>query len=46
MTVLARAAIALVVLLAVFLSAGCGRKAIPEPRRGEASSTATPIRAR
>jgi hypothetical protein len=43
---LARAAIALVVLLAVLMSAGCGRKAIPEPRRGEASSTATPIRAR
>jgi hypothetical protein len=46
MMVRARAAIALAVLLAVLLSAGCGRKAMPEPRRSETSSTVTLIRAR
>ncbi|HEX2721149.1 MAG TPA: hypothetical protein VHM71_09380 [Candidatus Deferrimicrobium sp.] len=43
---LARSALALAVLLAMLGSAGCGRKAMPEPRKGEISSTATPIGAR
>jgi hypothetical protein len=43
----ARAAIALVLLLTILgSSAGCGRKAIPEPRKSEGSSTATLIGAR
>jgi predicted small lipoprotein YifL len=43
---LIRAALALVLLLAMLGSAaGCGRKAMPEPRKSE-SSTATPIGAR
>ncbi len=40
-----RAALALAVLLTVLVSAGCGRKAMPEPRKSE-SSSATPIGAR
>jgi predicted small lipoprotein YifL len=39
---LARSALALVLLLTMLGSAaGCGRKAIPEPRKSERSSTAT-----
>jgi len=37
----ARAALALAVLAAVLWSAGCGRKAMPEPRRSAGSSSAT-----
>ena len=37
---LARSALALAVLLTMLGSAGCGRKAMPEPRKSE-SSTAT-----
>src|SRR5512141_2824810 len=40
------AALALVVLLTLLASAGCGRKAMPEPRRSERSSSATLIGAR
>ena len=43
---LARAALALAVLLTMLGSAGCGRKAMPEPRQSESSSTATLIGAR
>jgi hypothetical protein len=43
---LARSALALVVLLAMLGSAGCGRKAMPEPRENVRSSSATPIGAR
>ncbi|MDO8737441.1 MAG: hypothetical protein Q7J17_00515 [Candidatus Deferrimicrobium sp.] len=43
---MARAAVALAVLLTMLVSAGCGRKAMPEPRQGERSSTATLIGAR
>jgi len=43
---LARAALALVVLLTMLGSAGCGRKAMPEPRKSETSSMATRIGAR
>jgi hypothetical protein len=39
----ARAALALAVLLALLASAGCGRKAMPEPRQSERSSSETPI---
>jgi predicted small lipoprotein YifL len=43
----ARSAIALAVLLSMLGSAaGCGRKAMPEPRKSEPSSTATLIGAR
>ncbi|MGE5284037.1 MAG: hypothetical protein ACM3OG_03615 [Actinomycetota bacterium] len=35
---LARSAVALAVLLAMLGSAGCGRKAMPEPRKSESSS--------
>jgi len=39
---MARSALALVLLLTMLGSAaGCGRKAIPEPRKAESSSTAT-----
>jgi predicted small lipoprotein YifL len=41
-----RPALALAVLLAVLVSAGCGRKAMPEPRKSERPPTATPIGAR
>jgi predicted small lipoprotein YifL len=41
-----RAALALAVLLAVLCSAGCGRKAMPEPRQSESASPATLIGAR
>jgi len=41
-----RAALALAVLLTVLVSAGCGRKAMPEPRKSERSSTGTLIGAR
>jgi predicted small lipoprotein YifL len=42
-----RAALALVLLLTMLGSAaGCGRKAMPEPRKSERSSTATLIGAR
>jgi hypothetical protein len=37
---LARPALALAVLLTMIWSSGCGRKAIPEPRKSESSSTA------
>jgi hypothetical protein len=43
---LARSALALAVLLAMLGSAGCGRKAMPEPRKSDSSTTATPIGAR
>jgi hypothetical protein len=43
---LARAALALAVLLTMLGSAGCGRKAMPEPRQSDSSSTATRIGAR
>ena len=46
MMALARAAIALAVLLTMLASAGCGRKALPEPRKSERSSTATTIGSR
>ena len=46
MMALARAVLALAVLLTMLGSAGCGRKAIPEPRQSEKPSTATPIGAR
>ena len=42
----ARAAIALAVMLTMLGSAGCGRKAMPEPRKTESSSAATLIGAR
>ena len=39
---LARSALALAILLTMLGSAaGCGRKAMPEPRKSESSSTAT-----
>jgi hypothetical protein len=43
---MARAALALAVLLTMIWSAGCGRKAPPEPRQSGSSSTATLIGAR
>jgi hypothetical protein len=43
---MARSALALAVLLTVLASAGCGRKAMPEPRQGGSPSTATLIGAR
>lgn len=43
---LARVAIALAVLLTMLGSAGCGRKATPEPRKSERQSTAILIGAR
>jgi predicted small lipoprotein YifL len=44
---MARSALALVLLLTMLGSAaGCGRKAIPEPRKSESASTAIPIGAR
>jgi hypothetical protein len=43
---LARAALALAVVLTMVWSSGCGRKALPEPRKSERSPTATPIGAR
>jgi hypothetical protein len=46
MNALARSALALAVLLTMLGSAGCGRKAMPEPRQSESSSTATLIAAR
>jgi predicted small lipoprotein YifL len=46
MTARARAALALAVLLTMLGSAGCGRKAMPEPRHADRSSTATLIGAR
>lgn len=42
-----RAALALAILLTMLGSAaGCGRKAMPEPRKSESSSTASLIGAR
>jgi hypothetical protein len=41
-----RAALVLAVLLTVLASAGCGRKAIPEPRQGGSPSSETQIGAR
>ena len=41
-----RAALALAVLLTMLGSAGCGRKAMPEPRNSGRPSTATLIGAR
>jgi hypothetical protein len=46
MPVVARSAIALAVVLTMVWSSGCGRKAMPEPRKSESPSTATPIGAR
>jgi len=47
MSVVARAAIALAVLLTMLGSAaGCGRKAMPEPRKSKSPSTETLIGAR
>jgi hypothetical protein len=46
MTAPVRAAFALVVLLTMLVSPGCGRKAMPEPRKSESSSPATLIGAR
>jgi predicted small lipoprotein YifL len=43
---MARAAIALVVLVTMLGTAGCGRKAMPEPRKSGSPSTATLIGAR
>jgi hypothetical protein len=43
MTRLARSALALAVLLTMLGSAGCGRKAMPEPRKIESSWTTTLI---
>jgi len=43
MTAHLRAALALAVLLTMLWSTGCGRKAMPEPRRSGTPSTATPI---
>jgi predicted small lipoprotein YifL len=44
---LARSALALAVLLTMLGSAaGCGRKAMPEPRKSESSSTPTLYAAR
>jgi hypothetical protein len=43
---LARSALALAVLLTMLGSAGCGRKAMPEPRKSERPPTATLIGAR
>ena len=43
---LARSALALAVLLTMLGSAGCGRKAMPEPRKSESAATATLIGAR
>ncbi|MHB1025835.1 MAG: hypothetical protein ACYC24_09045 [Desulfobacteria bacterium] len=37
---LARSALALAVLMTMIWSAGCGRKAIPEPRKTQSSSRA------
>jgi len=45
MTRLVRSALALAVLLTMLGSAGCGRKAMPEPRK-RTSSSATVIGAR
>ena len=41
-----RPALALAVLLTMLGSAGCGRKAMPEPRKSESASTATLFGAR
>jgi len=44
---MARSMLALVLLLTMLGSAaGCGRKAVPEPRKSQSSSTATRIGAR
>ena len=43
---LARAALALAVVMTMVWSSGCGRKAMPEPRKSERSSTATMIGSR
>ena len=43
---LARSALALAVLLTMLGSAGCGRKAMPEPRKSERPSTTILIGAR
>ena len=43
---LARSALALAVLLTMLGSAGCGRKAMPEPRKSERPPAATLIVAR
>ncbi|MBE0605786.1 MAG: hypothetical protein IH610_05785 [Deltaproteobacteria bacterium] len=44
---LVRSALALALLLTMFGSvAGCGRKAMPEPRKGERSPTVILVRAR
>ncbi|MFA6148258.1 MAG: hypothetical protein WC899_08625 [bacterium] len=43
MTRLVRAALALAVVLTLVWSAGCGRKAMPEPRQKESSSSAIPF---
>jgi len=43
---LVRAAFALAIVLTMLVSAGCGRKAMPEPRKSESSSMAILILAR
>ena len=43
---MARSALALAVLVTMLWSAGCGRKAIPEPRQSGSPSAATRIGAR
>jgi len=46
LSAVARSAFALAVLLTMLGSAGCGRKAMPEPRKSIISSTAPLIGAR
>lgn len=43
MIAFARAAVSLAVLLTMIVSTGCGRKAMPEPRKSDRPSTVTPI---
>ncbi len=43
---LARAALALAVVAAMLWTAGCGRKAMPEPRRSAGPASATLIGSR
>ena len=43
---MARSALALAVLVTMLWSAGCGRKALPEPRQSGSPSAATLVGAR